>query len=360
MDGSDSVSSRIERLQQTFEQLKIDVFLVSSEANLHYLTGMADMAGDGYLLVLADDAYLITDARYQTAFAGQYDTEHLVITRDYLGAVCTLIAQTHTGVMGFEDDLPYAAYSYLDENLVSDLGALPAVVDTLRVTKDASEIAKLRASARLADAGFEYVTSIVRPGMREIDVSNLLDAFMRSHGASNASFTTIVVGGARAALPHGTASTALLEAGQMVTLDFGYFLDEYTSDMTRNFALGEPDAKLKTAYAAVKTAQDMVVAQVRPGANSAELDAVGRDFLTQAGYGEAFNHGMGHGIGLAIHEDPLISKNTNNQLVANSVVTVEPGVYFPGLGGMRIEDDVLVTPTGHERLTKATRELLIL
>ncbi|CAM3102868.1 M24 family metallopeptidase [Lactiplantibacillus plajomi] len=354
------MSNRIARLQQTFEELKIDAFLVSSEANLHYLTGMADMAGDGYLLVLADDAYLITDARYQTAFAGQYDDEHLVITRDYLGAVCQLIATTQTGVMGFEDDLPYVAYSYLDENLVSDLVALPTVVDTLRITKSADEIEKLRASAKLADAGFQYVTSIVRPGMREIDVSNLLDAYMRSHGASKASFTTIVVGGARAALPHGTASTALLEAGQMVTLDFGYFLDDYTSDMTRTFALGEPDAKLKAAYQAVLTAQQLVVDQVHAGANSAEVDAVGRDYLTKAGYGEAFNHGMGHGIGLAIHEAPLISKNTANRLVANSVVTVEPGVYFPGLGGMRIEDDVLVTATGHERLTKATRDLLIL
>lgn len=354
------MSSRIERLQATFDQLKIDAFLVSSEANLHYLTGMADMAGDGYLLVLANQVYLITDARYQTAFADQYDAQHLVITRDYLGAVCDLIAKNHTGVMGFEDDLPYVAYSYLDENLVSDLVALPAVVDEIRITKSADELAKLRAAAQLADEGFEYVTSIVRPGMREIDVSNLLDAFMRSHGASNPSFTTIVLGGARAALPHGTASTAKLAAGQLVTLDFGYFLNDYTSDMTRTFALGEPDRKLKTAYQAVLTAQQMVVEQVKAGANSAQLDAVGRDYLTQAGYGEAFNHGMGHGIGLAIHEGPLISKNTNNTLVADSVVTVEPGVYFPGLGGMRIEDDVLVTESGHERLTKATRELLIL
>lgn len=354
------MSSRIERLQQTFERLKIDAFLVSSAANLQYLTGMANMAGDGYLLVLAHDQYLITDARYQTAFADQYPAGHLIITRDYLGAVCDVIAKTQTGVMGFEDDLPYAAYSFLDENLVSDLVALPAVVDELRITKSDDEIQKLRATAKLADAGFNYVTSIVRPGMREIDVSNLLDAFMRTHGASNPSFTTIVLGGARAALPHGTASTAVLAAGQMVTLDFGYFLDDYTSDMTRTFALGEPDSKLKAAYQVVQAAQQAVIDNVQAGANSADLDAVGRDLLTKAGYGEAFNHGMGHGIGLAIHEGPLISKNTANTLVANSVVTVEPGVYFPGLGGMRIEDDVLVTPTGHERLTTATRNLLIL
>jgi len=352
--------SRVERLQDTFEQLKIDAMLVSSDANLQYLTGLAEMAGDGYLLVLAHDTYLITDARYQTAFADQYDATHLVITRDYLGAVCDLIEKTGTEVMGFEDEISYAAYSYLDEYLVSDLVALPTVVDDLRVVKSPDEIAKLRASAQLADAGFEYVTSIVRPGMREIDVSNLLDAFMRTHGASGPSFTTIVLGGARAALPHGTASDAVLAAGQMVTLDFGYFLNDYTSDMTRTFALGTPDAKLAVAYEAVQAAQDAVVAHVRAGASTAELDAIGRDLLTTAGYGEAFNHGMGHGIGLAIHEGPLISKNTTGTLVANSVVTVEPGVYFPDLGGMRIEDDVLVTSTGHERLTQATRNLLVL
>jgi len=352
--------SRIARLQRTFDQLKIDAFLVASGSNLQYLTGMPDMAGDGYLLVLADTAYLITDARYQTAFAGQYDAEHLIITRDYLGAVCDVIAKTQTGVMGFEDDLPYAAYSYLDENLSSDLVALPVVVDQLRETKSADEIACLRATAHLADAGFDYITSIVRPGMREIDVSNLLDAFMRARGASGPSFTTIVLGGARAALPHGTASTARLAAGQMVTLDFGYFLNGYTSDMTRTFALGQPDAKLKEAYQVVQAAQQAVIDQVKPGAVGAALDKVGRDLITTAGYGDAFNHGMGHGIGLAIHEAPLISTRSTETLVSDSVVTVEPGVYFPGLGGLRIEDDVLVTATGHERLTQATRDLLIL
>ena len=354
------MSSRIERLQARFDQLKIDAFLVSSEGNLHYLSGMADMAGDGYLLVLAKSVYLITDARYQTAFADQFDADHLIITRDYLGAVCDVIAQHQTGVLGFEDGLPYTAYSYLDENLVSDLVALPNVVEQIRMVKTSDELDKLRATAKLADAGFEYVTSIVRPGMREIDVSNLLDAFMRTHGASGPSFTTIVLGGARAALPHGTASTALLTAGQLVTLDFGYFLAGYTSDMTRTFALGQPDDKLATAYDVVKTAQQAVVDQVKPGAVSADLDQVGRQLITAAGYGEAFNHGMGHGIGLEIHESPLISTHGTEKLVSNSVVTVEPGVYFPGLGGMRIEDDVLVTETGHERLTTATRDLLIL
>ncbi|AVK60273.1 aminopeptidase P family protein [Lactobacillus sp. CBA3605] len=352
--------SRIERLQQQFDQLKIDAFLVSSNGNLQYLTGMDDLAGAGYLLVLAHDTYLITDARYQTAFAKEYEHDHLVITRDYLAAVCELIAQTNTGVMGFEETLPYADYSYLDEYLVSDLVALSNVVEALRVVKSAAEIAKLRAAAQLADSGFGYVTSIVRPGMRECDVSNLLDAFMRSRGASGPSFTTIVLGGARAALPHGVASNAHLTAGHLVTLDFGYFLDGYTSDMTRTFALGTPDAKLKTAYEAVQAAQQAVVTQVRPGAVSADLDAVGREMLTTAGYGPAFNHGMGHGIGLEIHEAPLISTNSSATLVSDSVVTVEPGVYFPGLGGIRIEDDVLVTATGHERLTQATHDLVIL
>ena len=352
--------SRIARLQAKFDQLKIDAFLVASDSNLQYLTAMPDLAGAGYLLVLHDTVYLITDSRYQTAFADQYDDQHLIITRDYLAAVCDVIAQTQTGVMGFEDDLPYQAYSYLDENLTSDLVALPAVVDQLRETKSAAEIDALRATAQLADAGFEYVTSLVRPGMREIDVSNLLDAFMRSRGASGPSFTTIVLGGARAALPHGTASQARLTAGQLVTLDFGYFLNGYTSDMTRTFALGEPDAKLKKAYQVVQSAQQAVIDQVRPGAIGADLDQIGRDLITAAGYGEAFNHGMGHGIGLAIHEAPLISKRSPEMLVADSVVTVEPGVYFPDLGGMRIEDDILVTATGHERLTQATRNLLIL
>ncbi|MFC6181974.1 M24 family metallopeptidase [Lactiplantibacillus daowaiensis] len=354
------MSNRIARLQQTFDRLKIDAFLVSSAGNLQYLTGMADMAGDGYLLVLSKSVYLITDARYQTAFAGQYDAEHLIITRDYLGAVCDVIAKTQTGVMGFEVELPYQAYSYLDENLTSDLVALPDVVEDLRIVKEPVELDKLRATAKLADTGFEYVTSLIRPGMREIDVSNLLDAFMRTHSASGPSFTTIVLGGARAALPHGTASDALLAAGQLVTLDFGYFLNGYTSDMTRTFALGEPDAKLKAAYQVVQAAQQAVVEHVQPGALSAELDQVGRQMITAAGYGEAFNHGMGHGIGLEIHEGPLISTRGTATLVANSVVTVEPGVYFPGLGGMRIEDDVLVTQNGHERLTNATRDLLIL
>ena len=187
-----------------------------------------------------------------------------------------------------------------------------------------------------------------------------LDFYMRSLGATSVSFDTIVASGIRSAMPHGVASTKVIEKGDLITLDFGCYYEGYVSDMTRTFALGDPGEKLKEIHQIVLEAQLMVNAVAKAGMSGVELDAVARDYIASHGYGEAFGHSTGHGIGLEIHEGPNVSFKSPKLFVPGNVITNEPGIYLPGIGGVRIEDDLLITTTGNRILTHSPKELIIL
>ncbi|MFC6275066.1 M24 family metallopeptidase [Levilactobacillus tangyuanensis] len=354
------MTNRIERLQASFASLSIDAFLVSSPSDQRYLTGTSVEAGDGYLLVMADSAVFVTDARYEAELATTMPGVPKTITRDYLQAVNDALDAAGATVLGIEDSLTVAEYEWLDEHLMTDIVPIAGVVGELRQIKDHTELKAIRRATRLTSQGLAALFTVLKPGMTEREAAQWLERWMLEHGSTGPSFGTIVASGERSAWPHGQASEKLLATGELVTIDCGFYVDGYTSDVTRTVALGDPGQALTAAYQAVQQAQTMIRAAVRPGVTGDELDRIGRDYLTEQGYGPAFIHGTGHGIGVDIHEGPNIGRGWPDVMQANEVITVEPGVYFTGKGGIRIEDDLLVTETGNECLTTTPRNLIIL
>ncbi|WP_412988960.1 M24 family metallopeptidase [Pediococcus siamensis] len=353
---------RIQKLQAKLPELKLTAILIENQFNLQYLTGFDGLQGDGRLLVTPTAATLITDARYEEDLHETLETGiSLTITRNYFAVIKAIVDTKKITRLGFEDTLIYQDYALLQKLDNVSLQATSQVVDTLRAQKGPEELAATQKAIELSGAGFDYLLTQIHAGMTELQVANCLDGWMKAHGASGASFDTIVASGARAAMPHGAATTKILQSGEMITIDFGYYVDGYTSDITRTIALGDPDPKLKQIYAIVKKAQEKVIAAIHPGVSGKALDAVGRDFITAQGYGKKFNHGIGHGIGLDIHEYPQsYGAMPQFKVDENEILTVEPGIYVVGLGGVRIEDDVQVTPTGCMRLSQITRDLIVL
>ncbi|QDK48366.1 M24 family metallopeptidase [Limosilactobacillus reuteri] len=354
--------SRIKRLQKKFEKLYIDAFLVTDEKNIYYLTGFNLMEGDGCLLVTKDNAIIITDDRYQLALE-EFENDEVVgmITRDYYGSLNKICQGMKVTVLGYEDTVTYALFDVFDEQMAADLVPFHQQLERMRMIKDSDEVNALRASADLHSAGYQYLLENVHAGMTERHVANLLDFWMKEHGASRASFPTIVASGKNAAKPHATASKKVIEDGDIVTVDFGYYFNGYTADMTRTFAVGSIDPELRDVYQIVNEAREAVIQAAHVGQRGDQLDFAGRQLIETAGYGDEFNHGMGHGIGLSVHELPASygPSAQNIKLRNNEVITVEPGIYIPEIGGVRIEDDILITHGGVEVLTKAPTDLII-
>ncbi|GBG95065.1 Xaa-Pro aminopeptidase [Ligilactobacillus salitolerans] len=347
---------RVANLRSKLAELKIDGFLVTDPLNIKYLSGFTGDAG--VLLITENQQYLITDSRFEEQVKVETPDWQTVITRNYLGSACDLAQKASLAAIGFEDSIDYASYDFLDETAVCDIVAFNGVVESLRSVKDENEIAALKESCRLADQGFDFVLSHLAAGQTELDVSNDLDYFMKKHGASERSFETIVASGEHTTWPHGTATTREIKNGDLITLDYGYFYAGYTSDVTRTFSLGQQNQQVKEIYQVVLEAQQATIAAVRAGVSGAQIDQIGRSLIQKAGYGEYFNHGMGHGIGLDIHELPNVGTRYPDVMQAGQIVTVEPGIYVLGLGGVRIEDDVLVTATGSEILTNSNKQFI--
>ena len=351
---------RIEKLRALMTEDMIDGYLVTSPANLRYLTNFTGTAGVAF--ITQEQAYFITDFRYMEQANNQ--TQGLTILQhqgDIVGEIIRLVESQQISVFGFEDAfLTVAEYSVFGEVIDAELAPASGLIESLREQKDDAEIAIIEKACAIADEGFQHVLKMIRPGMTEIEVANQLDFFMRSLGASGTSFETIVASGARSALPHGVASEKVIEQGDMVTLDFGCVYQGYVSDITRTFAIGDPGQELKDIYQIVLGAQQKVIDAAKAGVTGAQLDAIARDFITQAGYGEAFGHSTGHGIGMEIHEGPNISRSNEAELMIGNVITDEPGIYIAGLGGVRIEDDLLILAEGNRILTQSPKELIIL
>lgn len=354
--------SRLAALRAMLAAEGLDALVVFSPYNRSYLSGFT--GSSGWLVISANRAALVTDGRYVEQAAQQ--ARGFEVVRHEPGepfvAVAAEVGRAGAGRVGFE---AHAATFAEVEQLRAALGTIPVVparpfVEDLRMVKDAAEIAAIRRAVALADRAFAHVEGMIRPGVREADVALELEFFLRRQGAEGMAFETIVASGPRSALPHGVASDRPIQAGEMVTLDFGCRVGGYCSDMTRTVAVGEPPAELRAIYDVVLRAQEAALAAVAPGKSGREVDRVARDVIAAAGYGERFPHGTGHGVGLFIHEGPRLSPKGETVLQPGMVVTVEPGVYLPGVGGVRIEDMALVTETGSLRLTEAPKQLRIL
>ena len=351
--------NRVNNLREQMKSEGISSFLITSPYNLRYLTGFTGTTG--LALIGLEEAFFITDFRYTEQAAKQcVGFEIVKNVGPILEVVADLVESKNIENLGFEESfVPFKQYVELEGLLEVDLIPVSGMVE-LREVKDEEEIAIVEKACEIADKAFSHILTYIKPGMAEIQVANELDFYMRSLGASSVSFETIVASGLRSAMPHGVASEKVIEQGDMITIDFGCYYNGYVSDMTRTISLGEPSDKLREIYNVVKEAQQKVLDVAKPGMTGVELDAVARDYIASKGYGEAFGHSTGHGIGLEIHEGPNVSKLAEKAFVPGNIITNEPGIYLPGIGGVRIEDDMLVTENGIKRLTHSEKELIIL
>ncbi|GGB50827.1 M24 family metallopeptidase [Fictibacillus barbaricus] len=352
---------RIEKARELFETFDIDALLVTSSSNRFYLSGFK--GSSGVLLITKEDAILVTDFRYKTQAAEQAEGYRVVMhTAPIPQEIAKLSKELSFGKLGFEqDNVTYSTYRTYENQLNTDeteLVPVTGLIEKLRLIKDESEIKIVKDAASIADAAFSHIIEFIRPGLTEREVSNELEFFMRKNGATSSSFDIIVASGYRSALPHGVASDKIIETGELVTLDFGAYYKGYCSDITRTVAIGSVSDELKEIYQVVYDAQMLGMKGIRPGMTGKEADALTRDYIVSKGYGDYFGHSTGHGIGLDVHEGPALSMKSDTILEPGMLVTVEPGIYVSGLGGVRIEDDALITKDGNESLTSSTKSLL--
>jgi Xaa-Pro aminopeptidase len=358
---------RADRLAAGLAERELDALLVTNLVNVRWLTGFT--GSNGLALVGPDDQRLfLTDFRYLTQSAEQLDAGwRREIAPELLPAVAKIAshppapqADGTTLRLGFDDaSMSVKDHATLAGRLAEgvELVAAGGVVEQLRAVKDAGELDKIRAAAKLADAALTEVLSRGLVGRTERDVALDLEVTMRKAGAEAASFAPIVAAGEHSALPHAVPRDVVIPAGTLVTIDWGAQLDGYASDCTRTYATGELDPRDREIYDVVLRAQETSLAAVRAGVGGREVDAVARDIITAAGHGEHFGHGLGHGVGAEVHEAPRLSQRSDSTLATGQVVTVEPGVYVPGAVGVRIEDLAIVTDDGCEVLTGLPKHL---
>lgn len=351
---------KLERLRKVLKKNQVEALLITNPYNRRYLTGFT--GSSGIVIVTENRALLITDFRY-TQQATDQTTDYDIIEHKqsiYKEAVQQL-KKMQINQVGFEKtDVTYATYEQFNHDANLEWIPTTGIVEQLRLIKTEEEVRILKDAAKIADAAFDHILTFIKPGITEIEVSNELEFFMRKQGATSSSFDIIVASGYRSALPHGVASDKKIETGELVTMDFGALFQGYCSDITRTVAIGEISAQLKEIYDTVLQAQLKGVDGIKAGMSGAEADALTRDYISAKGYGDYFGHSTGHGVGLEVHEGPALSIKSDQTLEAGMIVTVEPGIYVPNIGGCRIEDDLLVTNTGNERLNHSSKDLIII
>jgi Xaa-Pro aminopeptidase len=340
---------------------KLNGLLVSFGPNVRYLSGFT--GSNAMLLVTAARSILFTDPRY-TIQAGRESTCQVHISKGPLAVdMVSAIARLRLRHVGYEPAIMSCdAYQAIESKVPAKTSLVPVRgwIEELRTVKSPAEIAAIRRSVETNSQAFEQGVARVKPGMKEQDLAAELEYRMRRLGAEKPSFETIVAGGERSALPHAQPTAAKFEKGQLIVVDMGALQDGYCSDMTRMLFLGTPGAKVKRTYKAVLEAQLAGIDAVSAGARSAAVDAAARKVLRGYGLDKAFVHSTGHGLGLEIHEPPRLGRKDKSTLKAGMAITIEPGVYIEGFGGIRIEDTVLVTEKGCEILTPTSKELRII
>jgi Xaa-Pro aminopeptidase len=353
------VSARVDALLAAIAERELDALFVSNLVNVRWLTGFT--GSNAAAVIGPAERRFITDFRYLTQASEQVDdTWEREISSDLLDRVAKGLPPDRPLRLGFDDaDLSVRQHAQLAEHVGEDVELVAAggIIEALRAVKDASEIDAIRAAARLADAAFEDVAGAGIVGRTERDVALDLEIAMRRRGAQAPSFAPIVAAGPHGALPHAVPRDVPIPAGTLVVIDWGAQLDGYASDCTRTVATGELDPRDRAVYDLVLRAQEAALEAVRPGPTGREVDAIARAIIDEAGHAEHFGHGLGHGVGLEVHEGPRLSKIGTDALAAGNIVTVEPGVYVPGAVGVRIEDLVAVTDDGHEVLSGLPKTL---
>jgi Xaa-Pro aminopeptidase len=327
--------------------------------NCHYLSGFTGT--EGCLLITADSCYLCADFRYLEQ--AKMQARGFAIAESHgssFQALASLVEKTQAKKIGFEEEhVTYQVYRKLVDLKLPSVQWLPVagIIEALRMQKDQEELAAIKKAAAVDDLTYKHILDFIQPGLRERDIALELEFFARKQGGEAASFDFIVASGPRSALPHGTATDRILTPGDLLVLDFGTVVSGYHSDFTRTIVIGEPTAEQLAVHQVVQLAQREAIAAVCSGRSTREIDAIARQIIAEHGYGQYFGHGLGHGVGLNIHEGPHLALHKDCILRPGMVITIEPGIYIPQWGGVRIEDMVVVTESGYEVLEYSSREL---
>ncbi|NIN69936.1 MAG: M24 family metallopeptidase [Anaerolineae bacterium] len=348
--------ARMLRLREELTARELDAFVVTHPQNRRYLSGFT--GSDGALFVTPDGGKLITDFRYLEQAERQSPGFELVEATplELPETLGELVRQTGVKRVGFEShDVAVADHSDWTRAVDSELVPVKELVEEMRAIKDRGELEAIKRAVAIGDAAMAHVREFIRPGMTEREVAWELEVYVRTHGAEAAGFDIIVASGPNGAMAHATVSDRAIQAGEPIVIDVGARVDGYHSDLTRTLLLGEPDDRFEEIYDVVLRAQKAALEGIRPGMTGREADALARNVIEEAGYGEYFRHGLGHSVGLEIHENPKASTVSEAVLQPGMTLTVEPGIYVTGWGGVRVEDLVVIAGNGVEVLSRAEK-----
>jgi len=356
--------ARQRSLREHLATTRYDALLISHPPNIRYLCGFSGSAG--YLLVEEARSVFFTDTRYDTQAHEEVKAAKVVISRKApLKSMADWIGIRRKRARGWDIGIEAEHFTLADRKRLNDqlsagtrLRDAPTVVERMRMVKDSEELERIRAAVNLGAKLYDRALRFLRPGVKEIEMAAEMEYAARQAGAEEMSFPTIIASGARSALPHGRASEARIRPGGFVVCDFGVILRGYCSDQTRTVWVGTPSREARRAYEGVREAQQAASDAVRPGVTAGEVDAAARKVLKKVGLGRYFTHSTGHGVGLEVHEPPRVAAGQKEVLHPGMVITIEPGVYFPGKWGVRIEDMVAVTASGRDVLTPTSKEFL--
>lgn len=345
------------REEGILKRLKNDeAVFISSYPNIFYYSGFT--SDDAYLIISHDKRYIITDSRYTIQAREQAGEFEFIDIKEGFEKIFAKISSRFIGIE--ENNLSYGMYKRLKEKLCphQDFVKMQKLIDEPRSIKSAEEIKKIAEAEKIGDEAFKYVLGKIRAGVTERDIALELEFFMKRNGATALSFETIAASGVRSAMPHGTATDKVIETGDFLTLDFGCVFEGYCSDMTRTVVIGKADNKQKEIYDIVLRAQTEAINVIKTGIPCSKIDETARNIIKAAGYGKNFGHGLGHSVGIEIHENPSFSPKCDDLIQNGHVITVEPGIYIDGFGGVRIEDLIAVENGTVRNLTHSPKELI--
>ncbi|MCD6162151.1 MAG: aminopeptidase P family protein [candidate division Zixibacteria bacterium] len=352
-------NNRIIQANALVKKNKLDAMIVSKLSNIRYLSGYS--GSNGLLILAPPKSYFLTDFRYTVQARKEVKNSQIIIAeRELVSELVKLPCFCKKAKVGFETAImTVKALKKMKELLIkSTFIPTENLVESISIVKDTSEINKIKRAVKISDTAFSQILDRVKPGVKERDLALELSYSMIKMGADGPSFDFIVASGQRSSMPHGKASDKKLKKGDLITFDFGCFYNGYASDMTRTVVLGKATDKQKKIYNIVLKAQTAAIDATRAGMDAKELDKVARDIINKEGYGDYFGHGLGHGLSLEVHSGPVVSPRSQDTLKVGNVITIEPGIYLPNWGGVRIEDDILITQNGCRVLTKSPRELI--
>ncbi len=357
MKGHTNYRTRQRSLRKILNQ-GLGGILFSSLENIRYLCGFT--GSDGAFLLTQKESFFLTDSRYWTQADEEVGESRIIHYTKKMDGIASLLSDLKLKRIGFESvSLTFSFYRSLLAKLANgaDLIPLEEEIKNLRTAKDRLELALIRSAIDVSSNAFLHIMGILKPGVTERKIATEMEFFMKRNGAEALSFDIIVASGKRSALPHGKATDKRIAEGDFILFDFGAKVQGYHSDQTRTVVCGKPSAEQKKVYRVVKDAHDKAIEAIRPGIPLQSVDAAARDHIRKKGYGEYFGHGTGHGIGLAVHEEPGVNTENKGLVQEGMVFTVEPGIYIPDWGGVRIEDMIRATAHGAEILTTLPRDL---